>query len=241
VGDFMKLGLMRHLAASPDAGGTGLTIGLNWYRAPNEAHNADGKHIAYLKPSNRQHSRLAACDPDLIRCLAGVVANERSVQALEMSGALPVGAPTHSEMLDPTWNSVGRGAWHRRALDALGSANVVFTDPDNGLCSSVSVPRLHKYALIAELAEYARRGQSLVAYHHADRSASAETQARRRLEELARGVDQTPVGAAIARRGSCRFFLVTAADPHQESLTTALINFATRWAPHAELAAAPGL
>lgn len=74
VGDFMKLGLLRHLSASPNAGGTGLTIGLDWYLAPDEAHNADGKYIAYLQPSNRQHAALAACDPDLIRCLARVSA-----------------------------------------------------------------------------------------------------------------------------------------------------------------------
>jgi hypothetical protein len=240
VGDFMKLGLLRHLAASPGTGGTGLTIGLNWYLVPDEANNADGKHIAYLQPSNRQHATLAACDPELIRCLTRVVEDKRSVRALEMCGALPGGPPSHSEMLDPTWSSAGRRAWHRRALDALGSADVVFTDPDNGLRALVRTPRLHKYALVGELADYARRQQSLVVYHHADRSASAETQARRRLEELARGVDQVPVGAVIARRGSCRFFLVTATDPHVELLSAALTTFATRWAPHAELISTRG-
>jgi hypothetical protein len=125
-------------------------------------------------------------------------------------------------MLDPTWSSAARSAWHRRALDGLGSADVVFTDPDNGLCSLVRKPKLHKYALVTELADYARRQQSLVAYHHADRSAKAETQALRRLGELARGVDQVPVGAVIARRGSCRFFLVTAADRHKKLLSGAL-------------------
>jgi hypothetical protein len=235
VGDFMKLGLLRHLATSPEAGGTGLTIGLNWYRAPNEAHNADGKHIGYLKASNRWHSSLAACDPDLIRCLRGVVDTERSVQALERSGALPVGSPTFSEMLDPGWTSASRHAWHRRALDAIASADVVFADPDNGLCLSASRPKLHKYAPATELANYAQRGQSLVTYHHADRSDRAETQAGRHLEELAAGVRQVPIAAVIARRGSCRFFLITAAEAHRESLCAALDNFETRWAPHATL------
>ncbi len=134
MGDFIKLGLLRHLAASSDTGGAGLTIGLNWYLEPDEAHNADGKHIAYLQPSNHHHATLAACDPGLIRCLARLVESERSVRALETCGALPGGSPTHSEMLDPTWSSASRRAWHRRALDALRSADVVFADPDNGLC-----------------------------------------------------------------------------------------------------------
>jgi hypothetical protein len=236
VGDFMKLGLLRHLAASPETGGTGLAIGLNWYRSQNESHNADGKHTGYLQPSNRWHSSLAACDPDLIRYLERVVANERSVQALERSGALPVGSTTFSEVLDPAWSSVDRHAWHQRALEALAPADVVFADPDNGLCSSARTPKLYKYALIAdELAEYARRGQSLVAYHHADRSDKAEIQAGRRLQELARGVRQVPIAAVIARRGSCRFFLVTAAEPHRKSLSAALGSFETTWAPHVSL------
>jgi hypothetical protein len=66
VGDFMKFGLLRHLAAPPEAGGAGLSVGLNWYLAPDEDHNADGKHIAYLDPSNRQHQSLAACNSDLM-------------------------------------------------------------------------------------------------------------------------------------------------------------------------------
>jgi len=78
------------------------------------------------------------------------------------------------------------------------------------------VSKLQKYALVSELRDYALRGQSLVAYRHADRSASAEIQAYRRLDELATGVGQGPVGAVAARRGSCRFFLVTAAEPHRK-------------------------
>lgn len=239
VGDFMKLGLLRHLAASPETGGTGLTIGLNWYLAPDEAHNADGKHVAYLQPSNRHHATLAACDPDLIPCLAGVVESERSVRALEICGALPGGSLTHGEMLDPGWSLTGRRAWHHRALDALACADVVFADPDNGLCSLVRT-KLHKYALVTELADYAHRQQSLVVYHHADHSVRAEIQAHRRLEELAQGVDQVPVGAVIARRGSCRFFLVTATESHKKLLAEALTTFATRWAPHAELVSTGG-
>lgn len=94
VGDFIKLGLIRHLAAAD------LAFGVNWYLTPDEAHNADGKHVAYVEPGNRQHASLKACDLDLMRCLTGVVAGSRSVQALEDSGALPVGALTFGEVLD---------------------------------------------------------------------------------------------------------------------------------------------
>lgn len=65
VGDLMKLGLLRHLARPASAGGAGATIAFNWYLAPDEAHKADGKHIAYQRPDNRQHTALRACDSDL--------------------------------------------------------------------------------------------------------------------------------------------------------------------------------
>ena len=94
VGDFIKLGLIRHLAAAD------LSFGVNWYLTPDEAHNADGKHVAYVEPGNRQHASLKACDPDLMERLSRVVAGSRSVQALEDSGALRASALTFGEVLD---------------------------------------------------------------------------------------------------------------------------------------------
>jgi hypothetical protein len=236
IGDFVKLGLLRHVAAPIDEGGAGLTVALNWYLAPDESHNADGKHVAYLAPSHRHHTSLAACDPPLMATLAQVVATGRSVAALNASGALPAGSAEYSEMLAA--GSLGRTDWHRRALATLADAAVVFADPDNGIRSSPSAGKLHKYALTSELSEYAARGQSLVVYQHADRSAPASAQAGRRLTELADDVRQVPVGTVISRRGSCRFFLVTATDDHAARVSSALETFVSRWHPHVELAAA---
>jgi hypothetical protein len=226
VGDFIKVGLIRHLTADD------LSFGVNWYLTPDEAHNADGKHVAYVEPGNRQHASLKACDPDLMRCLTGVVAGSRSVQSLEDSGALPVGALTFGEVLD---RSVNRQAWHERALAALASADAVFVDPDNGLASASGRPTI-KHVLTGGLADYAARGQSLVVYHHADRSAKAEVQAKSQLGRIARAVGQVPVGAIIARRGSCRLFLVTASDERLNALADRLQSFAEHWRGHVELA-----
>ena len=235
VGDFMKLGLLRRLAAPPSDGGTGLTIGLNWYLAPDEGHNADGKHITYLHPGNRHHRGLRVCDPELMRCFTVALARDRSVRALETCGAVPSNSPSHAEMLDPAGGPAGRRQWHRHVPDALADAEVVFVDPDSGIRSAARGSKVHKFALIDKLRDYAARDQSLVAYHHADRSADILTQARRRLHELAIGVAQEPVAAVIARRGTCRFFLVTAADEHHGRLATSLRHYASRWTPHAEL------
>ena len=225
VGDFIKLGLIRHLAAAD------LAFGVNWYLTPDEAHNADGKHVAYVEPENRRHASLKACDPDLMERLSRVVAGSRSVQALEDSGSLPVGALTFREVLD---RSVDRQAWHERALSALVSADAVFVDPDNGLASASGRSTI-KHVLTGELADYAARGQSLVVYHHAGRSAKAEVQAKAQLDRIARAVGQVPVGTIIAHRGSCRLFLVTASDERLNALADRLRSFAERWRGHVEL------
>ena len=48
LGDFSKLGLLRHLSQ------TGLSIGLNWYLVPDEDHNNDGMHTGYLSDHSPQ-------------------------------------------------------------------------------------------------------------------------------------------------------------------------------------------
>jgi len=153
------------------------------------------------------------------------------VQALEDSGALPFGTLTFAEVLD---RPISRQAWHERALAALAGADSVFVDPDNGLASASGRPTI-KHVLTGELADYAARGRSLVVYHHADRSAKAEDQAKAQLGRIARAVGQVPVGTIIARRGSCRLFLVTASNEHLSALTDRLESFAKRWRGHAEL------
>jgi len=67
-----------------------------------------------------------------------------------------------------------------------------------------------KHAYLDEVAAFAQRGQSLIVYHHADRSATVDQQARRRLTDLARGVPVQPVAAVRAARGSNRLFLIGA-------------------------------
>jgi hypothetical protein len=235
VGDFMKLGLLRHLTSSHPSNEPDIRIGLNWYLAPNETANADGKHITYLDPGNRWHTALSECDSDLMCSLAEVVAGNRSVDAIEASGALPPGTVTHSEGIEPAFGIAGRAAWHGRALDKLANAATIFVDPDNGIRRERKGAKPHKFAFIDELADYADRGQNLVAYHHADRSADSRAQALRRLHELAAGVRQEPVGAIVARRGTCRFFLITATDSHPNALRGSLDAYANRWAKHAEL------
>ena len=60
-----------------------LRLGVVWYRTLDEAHNADGKHIAYLQPGHRPAAGLGQLAPDLYQRLADMVASgHRSTAAL---------------------------------------------------------------------------------------------------------------------------------------------------------------
>jgi len=97
-----------------------------------------------------------------------------------------------------------RRAWLERALTATAGRDLIFADPDNGIRPAQHpVPAYRtkavKHAYLDELAAFARRGQSLIVYHHADRTAAVEQQAISRLCELTREV---PVEAIAAVRAS---------------------------------------
>ncbi len=231
VGDFMKFGLLRSLVG----GDPPLRLGVNWYLTGDESHNADGKHTGYLEPGTEHHASLRACDTDLMGRLGHVVATDRSVAALESAGVLPAGSMTYSARLVDGSGSAARISWHEHGLEALTEAELIFVDPDNGIRASRSGPRPSKFAFLDELADYTTRGQSLVVYHHADRSAGGvAAQVPRRLAELAAVIRVDPLGAVIARRGSTRYFFIVPAPAHRTRLAEAVRVHVQRWAPHAE-------
>ncbi|HUY10027.1 MAG TPA: hypothetical protein VMW80_11405 [Candidatus Dormibacteraeota bacterium] len=174
-----------------------------WYLVPDESHNDDGKHIAYLRADGRHAVYLRSLDRQLYDQLAGVVhSGARSTSALEAAGALPAGTKTFGRPLDFSQLAARvsadrlsyRKSWIADALAATAGCDVVFADPDNGIRrSSHSTARTRtkavKHAYLDELAEFAARGQSLVVYHHADHSAPVIEQATRRLADLA---DEVP-------------------------------------------------
>ena len=245
LGDYLKLGLLRWLAPPTAAFPR---LGVIWYRTADEAHNADGKHIAYLDPSHRLAARLNQLDSDLYARLASIVnSGRRTTAALASSGVLAAGTCFFGDLLDFADLPVGRAGWAarqerrrswiQRALAATSGCDFIFADPDNGIRSSLHPVSAHrtkavKHAYLAELAAFAGRGQSLIVYHHADRSAAVEQQARHRLTELGRDLPVSPLAAVRASRGTTRLFLIGAATPaHADYLTGRLTSLAhSPWA-----------
>ena len=114
----------------------------------------------------------------------------------------------------------------------MAGCDLVFVDPDNGLRRDDHRIPSHrsssvKHAYHHELRVLAYGGRrSVVAYHHADRSATVPEQARQRLAEAAVGVGLAPLATVIARRGTPRLFLVLAAPAHQLHLEQRLHSIA---------------
>jgi hypothetical protein len=234
LGDFLKFGLLRWLTPphSPRP-----RLGVIWYRTTDEAHNADGKHIAYLTPSYRSALRLRQLDPDLYDRLARLVSSgQRSTAALATAGVLGAQTRFFGDLLDLAdlpasarqARQARRRSWTQRALVATADCDLIFADPDNGIRPARHPVPAHrtravKHAYLSELATFARRGQSVIAYHHADRTATVAQQAHRRLADLAGGLPVRPVAAVRASRGTSRLFLVGAATTsHARYLTERL-------------------
>ena len=240
LGDYLKFGLLRRLA--PPETPASARPGVVRYRTASETHNTDGTYVAYLDPGHRSSARLRQLDPDLHQRLATVVARGRpSTAALADAGVLGARTCLFADLLDfadlPATARAARQArrrsWIGRALAATARCDLIFADPDNGIPAARHPAPAHrtkavKHAYLDELAAFAKRGKSLIAYHHADRTAAVEQQARRRLADLAREVPAEPIAHVRASRGTSRLFLVTAATPaHIQHLTGRLTALAT--------------
>lgn len=209
VGDFGKYGLLRALTGMLPVGTPILRLGVVWYLTPSDG-SSDGGHRGYLAPANAK--RFRPCDPELHDALLRIHNLELSVAAVAQSGVLPGDTVYCDEVVPP---GALRGWWANAAFEAVRGCDLVFVDPDNGLVPK-SVGRLSarapKCAFVDELQRGIRPEQSLVAYHHLDRSGSAAVQAQRHLMTLREAFpDHAAPWAVRFRRGTGRLYLVVPA------------------------------
>lgn len=242
VGDFGKYSLLRKLAA---AGDVPLRLGVVWYRYPDEAHNGDGRHVAYLgSPA------FASLDPELHEGLARLVASRRrAIASVENSGLLPDGTSYHGvstvgllgEGSMPHQRAAYRSAWLDQAIEAVAGADLAFLDPDNGIASPIASrdgPKAGKYAFLDEVAAFWRRGHSLVVYHHLNRTAPHKAQVATLAERLAKAVGRPAfLCPVVLKRGSCRVFWVVGQRAHAARLEAGVRSFVEAgWHAHCDAA-----
>lgn len=145
VGDFGKYGLLRALTGVYPPALPRLRLGVVWYLTQSDG-SSDGGHRSYLAPANAK--RFRPSDPELHDALARISTSERSVGAVERSGALPPDTVYSNEVAPP---GAARRVWAHAAFRAVADCALVFVDPDNGLAPRSVGPlsiRAPKYVLL---------------------------------------------------------------------------------------------
>ena len=215
IGDFGKLGLLRQLAS------TGLSIGANWYRTPDETHNSDSLHIGYL-----QKGQFRACDPALWSALGQIVGfRKREIAALEQCGVLDAtyfGRLLDSSSGDKITRQAVRMDRHRQALQALHGCDIVFVDPDNGLMvpSADGTAKSNKFVLPYELAAYYNAGASIIYYQHkARRPDEFYIDQHRQLVSSGAFPGATSLGLKFTKT-SLRYYFCAIRPEHAKAFTT---------------------
>jgi hypothetical protein len=211
VGDYGKYALLRQLI-EPDKCRS-VRLALVWCLFPDEKSNNDGKHISYLRDS-----KFAQLDADLHAALASIIsAGQRNVSAISECACLPASTVFFSEPISIAEDTrVGPGkriqyrdAWLHACLHQTQKCELVFFDPDNGM-EVASVPKHHpksgKYIYWEELCPFWQRGNTLLIYHHLNRTVSAARQVKRLTRRFATELDQAVIVPLVFRRGSSRVF-----------------------------------
>lgn len=219
IGDFYKYGLMRVLAP-------GHRLGLAWYLYPDETHNDDGRHVAYLSAAETWRH----LDPELFDKMAALVRmSPRRIAAVERSGLLQgcifSGRRLHCGTARVAERRVWRRQWFQSTLADLKGCDIVLTDPDNGLCDpdTFRPGRMKDWKRMPlDEARAIAQGRTAVLYHHNSRfKGGHEAEIALWLDRL--GGDTM---ALRCRAYSARTYFIVNPTPVIRQRVTA---FAARW------------
>lgn len=220
IGDYVKLALLRSI-------GYRRKTGVCWYLYPDESHNTDGRHVAYLAaPETWRH-----LDSELFDQLADTVTRSRNVRSLEWS--LPAGTVFHSQPISTSVPSAkarceARTTWFDAALRRMTSCDLVFADPDNGIVNDDPARRNKaKFGKQIPLSEVhaLSSGRTAIIYHHNSRFKGGHDAEVNKWIDL---IDR-PAIAVRATAYSCRtFFIVNPTD----DIVDRASDFCERWKDH---------
>ena len=219
IGDFAKYGLLRALSQ-------GRRLGVAWYLMPDEAHTNSGNRLKYLERPDLWRGK----DPALFDVISEVTSNcGRTVKAIERSGILGETIFSSERLETKKTKSEDvtefRRGWFRRTVETLSGCDIVFADPDNGLCPDnrfKSSQRTNWKSIPWSEAAYLTADRVGIVYHHNSRFKGGHR------EEIAHWMKELPACSAAVhwRRESPRTFFVVNAD----TLTRArLQDFEANW------------
>ena len=225
IGDFVKYGLIRAIRGRK-------RLGVAWYLHPDGGPDGDGRHVAYLQ----QGARWRRLDPDLFDCLKRLVAaGDRSVAAVQrkdlLGDAIFAADPLAIADVPVPKRRGWRQRWFRCVTNQLSRCDLIFADPDNGLCSDDRFAAARKESAkcmpIYE-ANALAAGRTAVFYHHNSRFAGGHAKEIRWWMGQLHGC----TCAFYWRRWSNRTFFIVNADDEVERR---LQRFVQRWGDHGRL------
>ena len=161
IGDYGKYALLQYLADD------GIQVGVNWYLTEND-NTTDGSLRDYLSDDRSDGEK--RYNPALFEKLKPIGEKEksnRSIHDVEKSGIIPNAVFFNEEI-----NRNALSEWHKKSMDKLRKADLIFADPDNGIlipAKENNRAKSEKYAFISELHKYYDRNQDVVYYCHKGR------------------------------------------------------------------------
>jgi len=216
IGDFGKLALLRCLME-------GRRLAVCWYMTNGEEDDErSNKSFDYLeRPEEFRH--LA---PEIFDTLHGIFgksgAGVRGVPALEGSGLLPNAVFHRTEV--PRGLAMRR-QWSEQLVGAVGTADLVFLDPDNGIQGTRLTP---KHVALAEFVALRWPDRTLV-------FAQRQTGRRSQVSALARqlwSIGCKRIEVVRFRLIASRFYVVT---DHDEATAGRIAEFSRKWGKWVEM------
>lgn len=211
VGDFGKLGLLRHLHSE-----TGASLGVLWWRTHLGSAGADGRFTNYFG-----RAEFRECDPGLHDEMEkSFRTGERLISSLEP--LLPAGTLFHDA---PIPFRTSRANWFAGTRRLVEAADLVFCDPDDGIAMAENA-RSPRHVALSEIRQLYEGGHSLVIYHHLDRTAKAPVQIQRAFAAQRAAIPAVgDLWAAQFRRGSGRVFFVIVRPDRVDQFRKARASF----------------
>jgi hypothetical protein len=154
ISDYLKFTFLRAITR------TDCNLGIGWYYLPGHDGRADGRHVEY-----KSEPAWRSLDAELYDQLVALA--EPSVAALERIPIWPARTVFHSVPL----MARKRAEWVTGMVRAMGDAEFVFLDPDNGLGSDAL-----KHAHITDLIALRRENRAVSIIKFPGRHMSHESQ-----------------------------------------------------------------
>ena len=210
IGDFGKLALLRCLME-------GQRLAVCWYLTNSENDGGHyGRSFDYLKrPDEFRHLAPEIFDA-LAKIVEGSPAGTRGVTALEASGLL---ADALFHRAEVPRSSALRRTWSGQLVQAVGEADLVFLDPDNGIQGTRLSP---KHVALSEIAALRRQDRTLMfAQRHTGRRSEIGF-----LADQLWSIGCKRIELVRFRLVTSRFCVVT---DHDDAKAERIAEFARKW------------